>query len=283
MGTAVAHAMKASVTDAMKRAARHFGDKLGNSLYGSGFNISKAPGTLQQALEIYELERAKSKFGPLHKQLGDESDAIILPPGNVTSSANAMQKQKNANKHEQREKNRVSYDGNQEFGILEFHSDHPQQNHQVPSNLKQETPNIYGTTTEAVQQSGLLSKAPMNSYSSVKAIIKTPHQNSNQSTVPMITPSNQRQDGAPPPPTPTEGLQSSNLFGLGALPSAYKQTHPPQYEEFSDLEFEFDLLARPPTSTGRKSKDMPPPPMAGKRLGIPSPGTSKRSKLNPYL
>ena len=30
MGTAVAHAMKASVTDAMKRAARHFGDKLGN-------------------------------------------------------------------------------------------------------------------------------------------------------------------------------------------------------------------------------------------------------------
>jgi hypothetical protein len=208
---------------------------------------------------------------------------MILPPGNVTSSANAMQKQKNANKHEQRETNRVSYDGNQEFGILEFHSDRPQQNHQVPSNLKQETPNIYGTTTEAVQQSGLLSKAPMNSYSSVKAIIKTPHQNSNQSTVPMITPSNQRQDGAPPPPTPTEGLQSSNLFGLGALPSAYKQTHPPQYEEFSDLEFEFDLLARPPTSTGRKSKDMPPPPMAGKRLGIPSPGTSKRSKLNPYL
>ena len=30
MGTAIAHAMKASVTDAMKRAARHFGDKLGN-------------------------------------------------------------------------------------------------------------------------------------------------------------------------------------------------------------------------------------------------------------
>jgi recombination DNA repair RAD52 pathway protein len=30
MGTAVAHALKASITDAMKRAARHFGDKLGN-------------------------------------------------------------------------------------------------------------------------------------------------------------------------------------------------------------------------------------------------------------
>jgi DNA recombination protein Rad52 len=29
-GTAVSHALKASITDAMKRAARHFGDKLGN-------------------------------------------------------------------------------------------------------------------------------------------------------------------------------------------------------------------------------------------------------------
>jgi DNA repair and recombination protein RAD52 len=29
-GTAVANALKASITDAMKRAARHFGDKLGN-------------------------------------------------------------------------------------------------------------------------------------------------------------------------------------------------------------------------------------------------------------
>jgi DNA recombination protein Rad52 len=29
-GTAISHALKASITDAMKRAARHFGDKLGN-------------------------------------------------------------------------------------------------------------------------------------------------------------------------------------------------------------------------------------------------------------
>ena len=29
-GTAVSHAIKGAVTDALKRAARHFGDKLGN-------------------------------------------------------------------------------------------------------------------------------------------------------------------------------------------------------------------------------------------------------------
>lgn len=30
MGIAISHAQKASITDAMKRAARHFGEKLGN-------------------------------------------------------------------------------------------------------------------------------------------------------------------------------------------------------------------------------------------------------------
>jgi DNA recombination protein Rad52 len=30
LGTAIGHALKASITDAMKRSARHFGDKLGN-------------------------------------------------------------------------------------------------------------------------------------------------------------------------------------------------------------------------------------------------------------
>ena len=35
LGTAVSHALKASVTDAMKRAARYFGDKLGNCKFGS--------------------------------------------------------------------------------------------------------------------------------------------------------------------------------------------------------------------------------------------------------
>lgn len=63
LATAVNHALKASVTDALKRAVRHFGDKLGNSLYDGSFNISKAPRTLKDALNHYEIDRAKSKFG----------------------------------------------------------------------------------------------------------------------------------------------------------------------------------------------------------------------------
>ena len=55
--------IKSSITDAMKRAARHFGDKLGNSLYQGNFSINKAPTTLKDALDNYDIDRANSKFG----------------------------------------------------------------------------------------------------------------------------------------------------------------------------------------------------------------------------
>jgi DNA recombination protein Rad52 len=51
------NAVKASITDAMKRAARHFGDKLGNSLYDSEFNIRNAPKSLREALDLYDREK----------------------------------------------------------------------------------------------------------------------------------------------------------------------------------------------------------------------------------
>jgi DNA recombination protein Rad52 len=51
------NAVKASITDAMKRAARHFGDKLGNSLYDSEFNIRTAPKSLREALDLYDREK----------------------------------------------------------------------------------------------------------------------------------------------------------------------------------------------------------------------------------
>jgi DNA recombination protein Rad52 len=71
LATASAHALKASITDALKRAARHFGDKLGNSLYGSAFSMNAAPSSLQQALDWADAARAKQKFG----QVGAGSDS----------------------------------------------------------------------------------------------------------------------------------------------------------------------------------------------------------------
>ena len=60
--TAVANAMKSSITDGLKRAARHFGDKLGNSLYAGDFQLHKAPKTIFEALSQYETE-SLSKLG----------------------------------------------------------------------------------------------------------------------------------------------------------------------------------------------------------------------------
>lgn len=57
--TAVQHAQKASVTDALKRAARHFGDKLGNCLYDGKFRVQGAPETILDALDQYDQDRAR--------------------------------------------------------------------------------------------------------------------------------------------------------------------------------------------------------------------------------
>lgn len=63
LANATGNALKGAVTDAMKRAARHFGEKLGNSLYHDGFNANNAPSTLKDALDTLEIDRAKSRFG----------------------------------------------------------------------------------------------------------------------------------------------------------------------------------------------------------------------------
>ena len=82
-GTAVAHALKASITDAMKRAARHFGDKLGNSLYQGNFSMNKAPTTLKDALDKYDIERANTKFGFPKDQVYKNTGVENIPPSSV--------------------------------------------------------------------------------------------------------------------------------------------------------------------------------------------------------
>ena len=63
LASASGNALKGAVTDAMKRAAKHFGEKMGNALYHDGFNANNAPPTLKEALNTLDIERAKSRFG----------------------------------------------------------------------------------------------------------------------------------------------------------------------------------------------------------------------------
>ncbi|GKZ01281.1 hypothetical protein MPSEU_001079100 [Mayamaea pseudoterrestris] len=60
---AAAHAQKSSITDGLKRAARHFGDRLGNSLYDSAhFTFNTAPKTQEESLDDWE-KRWNQKYG----------------------------------------------------------------------------------------------------------------------------------------------------------------------------------------------------------------------------
>eukprot|EP00588_Corethron_pennatum_P012607 CAMPEP_0194275972 /NCGR_PEP_ID=MMETSP0169-20130528/8676_1 /TAXON_ID=218684 /ORGANISM="Corethron pennatum, Strain L29A3" /LENGTH=471 /DNA_ID=CAMNT_0039019577 /DNA_START=143 /DNA_END=1559 /DNA_ORIENTATION=+ len=80
ISTAIGHAIKGAVTDAMKRAARHFGEKLGNSLYSSNFSAKSAPVTLADALDKQEIEHKKNTFGFGHdvKKLNDVASVSVV-------------------------------------------------------------------------------------------------------------------------------------------------------------------------------------------------------------
>jgi DNA repair and recombination protein RAD52 len=63
LGAASGNALKSAITDALKRAARHFGEKLGNALYHDNFSINNAPVNLKDAFESLDVQRAKTRFG----------------------------------------------------------------------------------------------------------------------------------------------------------------------------------------------------------------------------
>ena len=98
LATESGNALKGAVTDAMKRAARHFGEKLGNSLYHDGFNANNAPPNLKAALDTLDIDRAKSRFGfDKDRKVGDE-DEVQSNASNNTNQMNTVAKQEQAKK-----------------------------------------------------------------------------------------------------------------------------------------------------------------------------------------
>jgi recombination DNA repair RAD52 pathway protein len=96
LASATGNALKGAVTDAMKRAARHFGEKLGNSLYHDGFNANNAPSTLKDALDTLDIDRAKSRFGfeKDAQKVGQTAGvvrSVALNPSNQLASMNTTQ------------------------------------------------------------------------------------------------------------------------------------------------------------------------------------------------
>lgn len=232
MGTAIANALKASITDALKRAARHFGDKLGNSLYQGTFSISKAPVTLEQALEQYAIDRANSKFGIQSIQTNQINQATnhgLVAGGKLPSPQH------------------LNVESIQQGGPS--HQAHPKQSTMPPPPRQRNdqpikmtiapSPRIIVPTKAPAVQTPLLAVH----QTSIPTNDQTPTHR--LSVIPIVTPGIMQ-----PPPTPGQRLQGSTLFGVNKYPVsgahglttvANSENQPPCNEG-----------TRPGTSTGLK-------------------------------
>lgn len=199
MGTAISHALKASITDAMKRAARHFGDKLGNSLYQGNFNVNKAPRTLKEALDQAYIERANTKFGFPKDQSKDKVSNANSVKSEFSSEMVQNAKQGTTNQQDV-ERDEISRDSSRTACMLPPN--------ELPSNQPKMPPPFSATKKQhPVQTKDEISPKSMQTPKSMQ-VPKSMH----PEVMPLVTPANVK-----PPPTPGQGLLSSNLFGLGAF------------------------------------------------------------------
>jgi DNA recombination protein Rad52 len=89
LATAVSHAVKGAVTDALKRAARHFGDRLGNALSDGQFSVKNAPVNLSHALCQLDQKVSERYSWALHEQQMRNKKMAGSFPGSMPSSATA--------------------------------------------------------------------------------------------------------------------------------------------------------------------------------------------------
>ena len=297
MGTAVANALKASITDAMKRAARHFGDKLGNctlyvmssclfmsvsvvstrgltspcfycsrvALYQGNFSINSAPNSLQEALDQYEIQRAKTKFGfPKDQAVATKSDKELAANMGVTIDnipASAVKAGGPATKHPEPTKpkapvppfnsNAASMSVN--AAAAKTMNPHASQTPKTVNPRVSQTPGVYNAGKHVSITPGV----PSTSKSVVSA------ERSRAPDAPQV-PSFAGREQPPqstashPPPTATQVLQSSALFKLSTFTAGKNtmQSGPMPAATFDENipPIDFDALdrERPSTSTGHK-------------------------------
>lgn len=91
-------AIKSAITDGMKRAARHFGERLGNALYVKGCGIRTAPKTNREALLELERKDALNLFGDqavlrenhLHSPEDNQSSSDVSTASTTITASTTM-------------------------------------------------------------------------------------------------------------------------------------------------------------------------------------------------
>jgi hypothetical protein len=253
------------------------------ALYQGNFSINKAPATLKDALDTYEIERAKSKFGfpkdQLLQQQQQQQQAAAAAAAAATNNGGGAETFKHS-------------PSNSTSNPTSAKKTPPQMNNHVPNNgtgsttnTKQEMPaHPYPDRTSSTNGYVPSRKHDLPIHPTAQAL-KTASTSNAITSMSMLNPMSTHLLTKPttnnllsmPPPTATQGLQRSALF-LG--------------NEQRGLELE---LERPSTSSGRKSsigggvyQGPLVTPVSAKRPPLISvqnmdPTSQKKQNVNPYL
>lgn len=100
-------ALKAAVTDAMKRAARHFGERLGNALYRSGASLANAPRDNKTALHRVDWNHGLD-FGNQAELHDQKKRGLPFPPKPGSKEAVIDTTMKQSNKALKPERNTMN-------------------------------------------------------------------------------------------------------------------------------------------------------------------------------
>mmetsp|Transcript_19803 Transcript_19803/g.43089 ORF Transcript_19803/g.43089 Transcript_19803/m.43089 type:complete len:409 (-) Transcript_19803:513-1739(-) len=247
LASASGNALKGAVTDAMKRAARHFGEKLGNSLYHDGFNANNAPATLKDSLNTLDIDRAKSRFGfdkdrkmtaqnagAAQTKVSNQPATMVKQEAKMAASNRAA----NSTKHSYAKQTpQTQYVGN----VVIEHSNASTQPKTNPTKPPVKTP--YVTPGNRPAKSNNKSSFDLSVYAAVPAekLVNTGKENSNPQVHPStaglaLPPRAGTSRGGALSPTSayishfSESKSTPSMFGAnGAMSQALasEQTHPP--------------------------------------------------------
>ena len=221
LASASGNALKGAVTDAMKRAARHFGEKLGNSLYHDGFNANNAPPTLKDALDTLDIDRAKSRFG-----FAKDQKKVAAAQNTVVKNVNQHNKQQQPAKqvaktpYNTQQTPRTQYVGNITTTTNQSNKPNNAKPHVTPHGTANAT--AHNTTSAAALSSTQNPSKPSNTY---------------------VTPGNKATASNNKKPTSTFDSSMFDDFAAGKTVNTMKENTNPQQTGLA-------LPPRPGTSRG---------------------------------
>ena len=270
MGSAVGNALKGSITDALKRAAKHFGDKLGNAIYNGTCTAKNAPVTLRDALDLYDKERAATKFGTARinpqeaviKLEGDNANVATINNNNSSLAARPMPSPQPA---------AATTTTNTIAKPIQQPGPLPSNSARVPTVTQYNNANgavksqLAATSVQARNSHGMPARVSDVGVSITPATARMPSGGMKPPSAP---------NGIAPPLSASDRLNQSSMFGSQA-PVAISTNKENAYHNGQQVHANIMTVGRPVTSSGRRNYMSEPPAVEWSRNQASSTGMKR--------